>query len=125
MPGVTRVLLIEPNPAVRDALRALLSSEPGCEVVEERASLDGAAPLPGLAWVDAILADAALLQAHASAAAVDPPLLPSDRGPRIVALCLYAPEAGITWRWPVDEWVLKDAPPADLVAAARGCGARP
>lgn len=115
-----RLLLADDHPVVRAGLRAVLETEPDLVVVAEAATAEEAVGLCGTTAVDVVLMD---LQfgggMHGSEATAA--ITARTGGPRVLVLTTYetdvdilaAVEAGATG------YLLKDAPPEDLIAAVR------
>lgn len=110
-----RVLLVEDHHVVREALRALLSSERGLAVVGEAATGEEAVPLarrthPDLVVVDLMLPGVTGFEVINALSAVHP-------RPRVVVLSMYANEAYVLEAFRLGAWgyVLKQAPAGELV----------
>ena len=120
MSGTVRLLLADDHPVVRSGLRALLSTEPGLEVVAEAATAEEAVVLAGRERIDVVLMDlqfGAGMQGVAATAAI----VAHPGAPRVLVLTTFdtdadilaAIEAGATG------YLLKDAPPEELARAVR------
>ncbi|MGH9068164.1 MAG: response regulator [Acidimicrobiales bacterium] len=124
MSDKVRLLLADDHPVVRAGLRAVLDTEPGLDVVAEASTGEEAVTLAGKTGVDVVLMD---LQFGAGMHGVDATAAITARpgGPRVLVLTTYetdadilaAIEAGATG------YLLKDAPPEDLVSAVRAAAA--
>jgi DNA-binding NarL/FixJ family response regulator len=119
-----RLLMADDHPVVRAGLRAVLEAEPDLAVVAEAATAEQAVLLAGTTQVDVVLMDLQFgdgmggVEATAAITAV-------AGGPRVLVLTTYdtdadilaAIEAGATG------YLLKDAPPDELLAAVRTAAA--
>ena len=116
-----RVLIVDDVAAVREALRLLLSDEPGLEVVGEAAdgeeALRQAAALrPDLVVIDLDMPHMGGLPAIRAMRELQPP------PPHIVAMCVYGADDSLRTRAlaaGVDSCVEKGANLADVVAVLR------
>lgn len=121
---MTRVLLVDDHPVVRTGLRMLLETA-GIEVIAEGATGEDAVRLAGEYAADVVLMDLQMGSGMDGVAATER-VLAEPGAPRVLILTTYdtdrdilrAVEAGASG------YLLKDAPPADLVdavhRAARG-----
>ncbi|MER7858956.1 response regulator transcription factor [Amycolatopsis japonica] len=119
-----RLLLADDHPIVRAGLRALLETEPGLVVSAEAATAEEAVARAAEGDIDVVLMDLrfgpGMTGAEATAAITARP-----DAPRVLIVTTYdtdadtlpAIEAGATG------YLLKDAPPEDLVAAVRTAAA--
>ncbi|GAB3669276.1 response regulator [Streptomyces sparsus] len=119
-----RLLLADDHPVVRAGLRAVLETEDGIEVVAEAATAEDAVTRAALGDIDVVLMDlqfgSGMNGAEATAAITARP-----GGPRVLVVTTYdtdadtlpAIEAGATG------YLLKDAPPEDLVTAVHTAAA--
>ncbi|MFF5488665.1 response regulator [Streptomyces virginiae] len=119
-----RLLLADDHPVVRAGLRAVLETEDGIEVVAEAATAEDAIARAAQGDIDVVLMDLqfgkGMNGAEATAAITTRP-----GAPRVLIVTTYdtdadtlrAIEAGATG------YLLKDAPPEDLVAAVRTAAA--
>ncbi|MEO7122388.1 MAG: response regulator transcription factor [Lacisediminihabitans sp.] len=121
-----RLLLADDHPVVRAGLRALFSAEPDMEVVAEAATADDAVRACAVNDVDLVLMD---LQfgSGASNQGVDATrmLRASDRAPHVLILTNYDTDADILGAVEAGAsgYLLKDAPPEELIAAVRAAAA--
>lgn len=115
-----RLLLADDHPVVRAGLRAVLEVEPDLEIVAEAATADAAVDLVRRMPVDVVLMDLQFGGAMAGVAATRT-ITAGPEAPRVLVLTTFdsdadildAVEAGATG------YLLKDAPPDELVAAIR------
>ena len=125
-PGPTpiRLLLADDHPVVRAGLRAVLSTEPGLEVVAEAATAEDAVVRTGDGDIDVVLMDLQFKNGMGGAEATA--LITSRPGaPRVLIVTTYdtdadtlpAIQAGATG------YLLKDAPPEELATAVRAAAA--
>lgn len=121
-----RLLLADDHPVVRAGLRALFSVEPDMEVVAEAATADDAVRTCADLEVDLVLMD---LQfgSGASNQGVDATrmLRSGERPPHVLILTNYDTDADILGAVEAGAsgYLLKDAPPAELIAAVRAAAA--
>ncbi|WP_340540364.1 response regulator transcription factor [Nocardioides sp. GXZ039] len=119
-----RILIADDHPVVRAGLRALLDSEPDLEVVGEASSAEHAVELAATVSPELVLMD---LQFAGGATGAEATRLIRGQAapPYVLVLTNYdtdgdilgAVEAGASG------YLLKDAPPAELVAAIRAAAA--
>lgn len=119
-----RLLLADDHPVVRAGLRAVLETEPGFRIVAEAATAEKSIELAIEQRIDVVLMDlqfgTGMHGSQATAAITSRP-----DGPRVLVLTTYdtdadilaAIEAGATG------FLLKDAPPEELIAAVRAAAA--
>ncbi len=115
-----RLLLTDDHPVVRAGIRALLESETDLEVVAEAATAEDAVRLALTADVDLVLMDLQFPGALQGAEATR--RIRSQAGaPRVLVLTNYDTDADILGAIEAGAsgYLLKDAPPADLIAAVR------
>jgi DNA-binding NarL/FixJ family response regulator len=120
---VIRLLIVDDHPVVRDGLTGMFSHEPGFEVVGEAADGAEAVRLAGLLAPDVILMDLRMPGMDGAAAIAE--LARRGVPARVLVLTTYdadldvlpAIEAGATG------YLLKDAPRAELLRAARAAAA--
>ncbi|MBM7504635.1 response regulator [Agromyces aurantiacus] len=119
-----RLLLSDDHPVVRAGMRALLEAEPDLEVVGEAASAEEAVRLAGAPGVDLVLMD---LQFPGALQGVDATrrIRSSPSAPRVLVLTNYDTDADILGAIEAGAsgYLLKDAPPGELVAAIRAAAA--
>lgn len=119
-----RILLADDHPVVRTGLRAMLSGDPDLDVIGEAATPDDAVALAIDLTPDVVLMD---LQfgTHQTGADATRRIRALDRPPAVLVLTNYdtdsdilgAVEAGASG------YLLKDAPPEELIAAIRAAAA--
>ena len=115
-----RLLLSDDHPVVRAGIRALLESEADLEVVAEAATAEDAVRLAAASGVDLVLMDLQFPGAMQGAEATR--RIRSHAGaPRVLVLTNYDTDADILGAIEAGAsgYLLKDAPPAELVAAVR------
>jgi len=115
-----RLLLSDDHPVVRAGIRALLESEPDLEVVGEAATAEDAVRLAAESDVDLVLMDLQFPGALQGAEATR--RIRSHGGaPRVLVLTNYDTDADILGAIEAGAsgYLLKDAPPGELVAAVR------
>ena len=119
-----RLLLSDDHPVVRAGMRALLEAEPDLEVVAEAASAEEAVKLAARPGVDLVLMD---LQFPGPLQGVDATRrIRSTRGaPNVLVLTNYDTDADILGAIEAGAsgYLLKDAPPAELITAIRAAAA--
>ncbi|HEX6366733.1 MAG TPA: response regulator transcription factor [Agromyces sp.] len=115
-----RLLLSDDHPVVRAGIRALLESETDLEVVAEAASAEEAVRLAATSDVDLVLMDLQFPGALQGAEATRR-IRSLDGAPRVLVLTNYDTDADILGAIEAGAsgYLLKDAPPAELVAAVR------
>jgi DNA-binding NarL/FixJ family response regulator len=117
---VIRLLLSDDHPVVRAGIRALLESETDLEVIAEAATAEDAVRLAAASDVDLVLMDLQFPGAMQGAEATR--RIRSHVGaPRVLVLTNYDTDADILGAIEAGAsgYLLKDAPPAELVAAVR------
>ena len=115
-----RLLLTDDHPVVRAGIRALLESETDLEVVAEAATAEDAVRLAQNNDVDLVLMDLQFPGALQGAEATR--RIRSEPGaPRVLVLTNYDTDADILGAIEAGAsgYLLKDAPPAELIAAVR------
>ena len=115
-----RLLLTDDHPVVRAGIRALLESEADLEVVAEAATAEEAVRLALTAEVDLVLMDLQFPGALQGAEATRR-IRSQARAPRVLVLTNYDTDADILGAIEAGAsgYLLKDAPPAELIAAVR------
>ena len=119
-----RLLLADDHPVVRAGLRALFSAEADMDVAAEAGSAEDAVALAAAGGVDVVLMDlqftGALQGAEATRAVRSRP-----GAPRVLVLTNYDTDADILGAIEAGAsgYLLKDAPPAELIAAVRAAAA--
>lgn len=115
-----RLLLSDDHPVVRAGIRALFESEPDLEVVAESATAEDAVRLAETSGVDLVLMDLQFPGALQGAEATRR-IRSHDGAPRVLVLTNYDTDADILGAIEAGAsgYLLKDAPPAELVAAVR------
>lgn len=119
-----RLLIADDHPVVRAGLRAVLESEPGLLVVDDVADAEAAVSRAALGDVDVVLMDLQFGSSPDGFAATR--RITSQRGaPRVVVLTTYDSEADIVAAVEAGAsgYLLKDAPPEELVAAVHNAAA--
>ncbi|MCC6270803.1 MAG: response regulator transcription factor [Microbacteriaceae bacterium] len=115
-----RVLIVDDHPVVRAGLRALLASEPGFEVVADFATGEEAIQRCQSEHIDLVLMD---LQLGEGIQGVDATRVLRDlaAAPHVLILTNYDTDADIlnAVEAGASGYLLKDAPPAELIAAAQ------
>ena len=115
-----RLLLADDHPVVRAGIRALLESESDLQVVAEAATAEDAVRLAAASDVDLVLMDLQFPGAMQGAEATR--RIRSRAGaPHVLVLTNYDTDADILGAIEAGAsgYLLKDAPPAELVAAVR------
>lgn len=123
-----RILLADDHPVVRAGLRALLSGEPGIAVIAEAVTADEAVAAAARERPDVVLMD---LQFGGSTSGAQATRRirsgPADGAapPAVLVLTNYDTDADILGAVEAGAsgYLLKDAPPAELVAAVRAAAA--
>ena len=123
-----RVLLADDHPVVRAGLRALLTGEPGIEVIAEAATADDAVVTAARERPDVVLMDLQFGGAISGADATTRIRAARPDGtepPAVLVLTNYDTDADILGAVEAGAsgYLLKDAPPAELVAAVRAAAA--
>jgi DNA-binding NarL/FixJ family response regulator len=121
---VIRVVIADDHPVVRAGLRALLDHDDGIAVVGEAATADEAVVLAASTDPDLVLMDLQFGGGHSGAGATRA-IRAADAPPYVLVLTNYdsdgdilsAVEAGASG------YLLKDAPPEELLAAVRAAAA--
>lgn len=115
-----RLLLSDDHPVVRAGIRALLESESDLEVVAEAATAEDAVRLAATRGVDLVLMDLQFSGAMQGAEATRR-IRSHDGAPHVLVLTNYDTDADILGAIEAGAsgYLLKDAPPAELVAAVR------
>lgn len=119
-----RVLLVDDHPVVRGGLRAMLGSDPGIRVVGEADSGEQGVAVAGEVHPDVVLMDLQLgpgidgAEATAQLSRMPDP-------PRVLVLTTYDRDADILPAVTAGAtgYLLKDAPPEQLLQAIRDCAA--
>lgn len=119
-----RIVLADDHPVVRAGIRALLEGDPGLEIVGEAATPDDAVALAAAGRPDVVLMDLQFGQDQTGADATRR-IRALAGAPAVLVLTNYdtdgdilgAVEAGASG------YLLKDAPPAELIAAIRAAAA--
>ncbi|MEO7005570.1 MAG: response regulator transcription factor [Terrimesophilobacter sp.] len=124
-----RLLLADDHPVVRAGLRALFAAEPDMEVVAEAATAEAAVDTSRNMRVDVVLMDLQFGKADpdGSLQGVDATraLCAGDQPPHVLILTNYDTDADIlsAVEAGASGYLLKDAPPTELVAAVRAAAA--
>ena len=115
-----RLLLSDDHPVVRAGIRALLESEADLDVIGEAATAEEAVRLAATAGVDLVLMDLQFPGAMQGAEATRR-IRSRDGAPRVLVLTNYDTDADILGAIEAGAsgYLLKDAPPSELVAAVR------
>ncbi|RZS66510.1 LuxR family two component transcriptional regulator [Agromyces ramosus] len=115
-----RLLLSDDHPVVRAGIRALLESEADLQVVAEAATAEDAVRLAAASDVDLVLMDLQFPGAMQGAEATRR-IRSHAAAPRVLVLTNYDTDADILGAIEAGAsgYLLKDAPPAELVAAVR------
>ena len=115
-----RVLIVDDHPVVRAGLTALLASEPGFEVVGDVATGEESIARCESEDVDLVLMDLQLGEGMQGAAATRI-LRGLTPAPRVLILTNYDTDADIlsAVEAGASGYLLKDAPPSELISAAR------
>ena len=119
-----RLLLADDHPVVRAGLRAVLESEPDIIVVDDVASAEAAIERAQAADIDVVLMDLQFGKGLDGIAATGQ-IASRAAAPRVVVLTTYDTEADIIAAVEAGAagYLLKDAPPEELVAAVRAAAA--
>lgn len=115
-----RVVIVDDHPVVRAGLRALLANEPGFEVVSDFATAEDAIECVQKVHVDLVLMDLQL-GAGLQGAEATRVLRDLSNPPHVLILTNYDTDADIlsAVEAGASGYLLKDAPPAELIAAAQ------
>jgi DNA-binding NarL/FixJ family response regulator len=115
-----RLLLSDDHPVVRAGIRAMLESESDLEVVAEAATAEDAVRLAAASDVDLVLMDLQFPGSMQGAEATRR-IRSRDDAPRVLVLTNYDTDADILGAIEAGAsgYLLKDAPPDELVAAVR------
>ncbi|AWB95368.1 DNA-binding response regulator [Agromyces badenianii] len=115
-----RLLLSDDHPVVRAGIRAMLENEPGLEVVGEATTAEDAVRLAAASDVDLVLMDLQYPGAMQGAEATRRIRSQPD-SPRVLVLTNYDTDADILGAIEAGAsgYLLKDAPPAELIAAVQ------
>jgi DNA-binding NarL/FixJ family response regulator len=115
-----RLLLGDDHPVVRAGIRAMLESEADLEVVGEAATAEDAVRLAAASDIDVVLMDLQVPGAMQGAEATRR-IRSHERAPRVLVLTNYDTDADILGAIEAGAsgYLLKDAPPGELVAAVR------
>jgi len=121
---VIRLLLADDHPVVRAGLRALLGAEPDLRVVLEAGTAEEAVALAAAGDVDVVLMDLQFGGAMQGAEATRRVRAVAG-APRVLILTNYDTDADILGAIEAGAsgYLLKDAPPAELIAAVRAAAA--
>ncbi|KQV05169.1 response regulator [Leifsonia sp. Root112D2] len=119
-----RLLLADDHPVVRAGLRALFSMEDGLEVIGEAASAQESVELTARLRPDVVLMDLQFGGGMHGAEATRM-IRAADDAPRVLILTNYDTDADILGAVEAGAsgYLLKDAPPAELIAAVRAAAA--
>jgi DNA-binding NarL/FixJ family response regulator len=119
-----RLVLSDDHPVVRAGMRALLEAEPDLTVIGEASSAEEAVTLASAPGVDLVLMD---LQFPGRLQGVDATrrIRSTPGAPRVLVLTNYDTDADILGAIEAGAsgYLLKDAPPGELVAAIRAAAA--
>ena len=121
---VIRLLLADDHPVVRAGLRAVLESEPDLVVVDDVATAEAAIARARTGDIDVVLMDLQFgtgMDGIAATGSISTLTAP----PRVVVLTTYDTEADIIAAVEAGAagYLLKDAPPEELIAAVRAAAA--
>ncbi|MEO5608689.1 MAG: response regulator transcription factor [Ornithinibacter sp.] len=118
------LLLADDHPVVRAGLRAVLESEEDIVVVDEVATAEAAIERVRAGDIDVVLMDLQFGSGLGGSAATRE-ITGSTSAPRVIVLTTYDTEADIiaAVEAGASGYLLKDAPPEDLVAAVRATAA--
>jgi DNA-binding NarL/FixJ family response regulator len=118
--GAIRLVLADDHPVVRAGVRAMLESEPDLEVVGEVDTADAAVRRAGDGDVDVVLMDLQFPTRMQGAEATRH-IRSTPGAPRVLVLTNYDTDADILGAIEAGAsgYLLKDAPPAELVEAIR------
>lgn len=123
-----RMLLADDHPVVRAGLKALFSSESDIEVLAEAETAEAAVELCSEQRFDIVLMDLQFGSAGRGAmqgAAATRVIRSADGAPRVLVLTNYDTDADILGAVEAGAsgYLLKDAPPTELIAAVRAAAA--
>ncbi len=119
-----RILLADDHPVVRTGLRAMLSSDPDLDVIGEAANPDDAIDLATNLTPDVVLMDLQFGTDQTGADATRS-IRALDRPPAVLVLTNYDTDSDILGAIEAGAsgYLLKDAPPEELIAAIRAAAA--
>ena len=119
-----RLLLADDHPVVRAGIRALLESEHDLVVAAEAATAEDAVQIAAIADIDLVLMDLQFPGSMQGAEATRR-IRSLPHAPRVLVLTNYDTDADILGAIEAGAsgYLLKDAPPGDLVAAVRSAAA--
>lgn len=119
-----RLLLADDHPVVRAGLRAVLESEPDITVIDEAATAEAAVLRTETGDIDVVLMDLQFGHGMGGSAATKA-ITERDGAPRVIVLTTYDTEADIIAAVEAGAcgYLLKDAPPEELVEAVRAAAA--
>ncbi|WP_102509707.1 response regulator [Sanguibacter massiliensis] len=120
-----RILLADDHPVVRAGVRALLETEPDLEIVGEAPTAADAVRLAAEAWPDVVLMDLQFGDGPAGGVEATATITSAGPTPRVIVLTTYGTDADILAALEAGAvgYLLKDAPPEELVAAVRAAAA--
>ncbi|MFE4468988.1 response regulator [Leifsonia sp. NPDC056824] len=119
-----RIVIADDHPVVRAGIRALLDAEDDLEVIREAATADDAVLLAGQLAPDLVLMDLQFADGPRGAEATRR-IRALDAPPHVLVLTNYDTDADILTAIEAGAsgYLLKDAPPDELVAAVRAAAA--
>jgi len=119
-----RIVIADDHPVVRAGVRALLDAEDDLEVIREAATADEAVLLAGQLAPDLVLMDLQFADGPRGAEATRR-IRALDQPPHVLVLTNYDTDADILTAIEAGAsgYLLKDAPPDELVAAVRAAAA--